>query len=381
MDPARFEDMRPGCYDIEARVADMDINGVWASLCFPSLVAGFCGSVFMRSDDPELGLACLRAWNDWHLEVWAGTHPERIIPLQLPWLADVDRRGRGRPCQRRAWLQGGQLPRVPRPARACPRSSPTTGTRSSPRARRPRRWCASTPAPRRGRPFPLPHRPSSCYRPSFRSTRSSPRPSGSGRASPFASRSSTSPCRRAAWAGSRCSPTGWTTSSSHSASGTESVSLAVGPPAERGAPAELLVLLDRRSVDGRPARRDRGGPHHGGERLPPRRLDLAGHPEGARGRRSPRLDETELRMVAAGNAARLFRHPLPPSDDWRVGSGASGGSDRASAQSGGPAQGLVVIAFPSGESTYQRPPRLLRAWPVAWPGCESPTQRYSGHLL
>ena len=89
MEPSRFDEMRPGCFDIEARVADMDVNGVWASLCFPSLVAGFCGSVFMRSDDKELGLACLRAWNDWHIEVWAGTHPERIIPLQLPWLADV----------------------------------------------------------------------------------------------------------------------------------------------------------------------------------------------------------------------------------------------------------------------------------------------------
>ena len=30
-----------------------------------------------------------------------------------------------------------------------------------------------------------------------------------------------------------------------------------------------------------------------------------------------RLDEPELRMIAAGNAARLFRHPLPPVDDWR----------------------------------------------------------------
>lgn len=89
MDPARFEDMRPGCYDIRARVADMDIAGIWASLCFPSLVAGFCGSVFARSKDPDLGLACVRAWNAWHLEVWAGTYPERIIPLQLPWLADV----------------------------------------------------------------------------------------------------------------------------------------------------------------------------------------------------------------------------------------------------------------------------------------------------
>ncbi len=90
MDPARFDEMRPGCFDIEARVRDMDLNGVWASLCFPSLVAGFCGAVFSQSADPELGLACVRAWNDWHAEVWAGTHPERIIPLQLPWLADVE---------------------------------------------------------------------------------------------------------------------------------------------------------------------------------------------------------------------------------------------------------------------------------------------------
>jgi predicted TIM-barrel fold metal-dependent hydrolase len=90
MDPSRFDEMRPGCYDIHARVADMDVNGVWASLCFPSLVAGFCGSVFLRSEDPVLGLACLRAWNAWHLEVWAGTYPERIIPLQLPWLADLE---------------------------------------------------------------------------------------------------------------------------------------------------------------------------------------------------------------------------------------------------------------------------------------------------
>jgi len=88
MDPARFEEMRPGCYDIDARVADMDTAGIWASLCFPSLVAGFCGAVFSRSGDPELGFACTRAWNRWHLEVWAGTHPGRIIPLQLPGLAD-----------------------------------------------------------------------------------------------------------------------------------------------------------------------------------------------------------------------------------------------------------------------------------------------------
>jgi predicted TIM-barrel fold metal-dependent hydrolase len=90
MEPARFDEMRPGCFDIDARIADMDAGGIWASLCFPSLIAGFCGSVFARSDDPELGLACARAWNQWHLEVWAGTYPDRIIPLQIPWLADVE---------------------------------------------------------------------------------------------------------------------------------------------------------------------------------------------------------------------------------------------------------------------------------------------------
>ncbi|EUA31004.1 amidohydrolase family protein [Mycobacterium xenopi 3993] len=42
----------------------------------------------LEEQGPELGLAVLRAWNDWHLEVWAGSFPERIIPLQLPWLAD-----------------------------------------------------------------------------------------------------------------------------------------------------------------------------------------------------------------------------------------------------------------------------------------------------
>ena len=88
MDPARFDEMRRGCWDIEARITDMDEGGIWASVCFPSLIAGFCGAVFSRSKDPELGLACTRAWNDWHLDVWAGSHPERIIPLQIPWLRD-----------------------------------------------------------------------------------------------------------------------------------------------------------------------------------------------------------------------------------------------------------------------------------------------------
>lgn len=32
----------------------------------------------------------VRALNDWHIEAWAGPHPERIIPCQIPWLLDPD---------------------------------------------------------------------------------------------------------------------------------------------------------------------------------------------------------------------------------------------------------------------------------------------------
>ena len=89
-EPFRFEQMRPGCYDVDARVHDMDINGVWASVNFPSMITGFCGSVFFRAQDTELGAACTRAWNDWLYEEWYQAHPTRIIPLGITFLADPE---------------------------------------------------------------------------------------------------------------------------------------------------------------------------------------------------------------------------------------------------------------------------------------------------
>jgi predicted TIM-barrel fold metal-dependent hydrolase len=89
MEPFRFEQMRPGCYDADARVHDMDLNGVWASLNFPSQITGFCGSVFFNATERDLGAACVRAWNDWLYEEWFTRHPERIIPLGIAYLADA----------------------------------------------------------------------------------------------------------------------------------------------------------------------------------------------------------------------------------------------------------------------------------------------------
>jgi predicted TIM-barrel fold metal-dependent hydrolase len=90
VEPTRFDEMRPACYDVHSRVADMDLNGVWASVCFPSQITGFCGSVFARCSDPELGLAVTRAWNDWVHEAWWGPYPERFVPLGITWLADPE---------------------------------------------------------------------------------------------------------------------------------------------------------------------------------------------------------------------------------------------------------------------------------------------------
>src|SRR3954468_6147511 len=89
-EPGRFADMRPGCYDIHARIKDIDVNGVWASLNFPSMITGFCGRVFSQCSDPELGLAVTKAWNDWLFEEWYSPYPERIIPMGITWLSDPE---------------------------------------------------------------------------------------------------------------------------------------------------------------------------------------------------------------------------------------------------------------------------------------------------
>jgi predicted TIM-barrel fold metal-dependent hydrolase len=85
-----YDEVRPGVIDPIERVADMDRAGVWASLCFPSMPWGFAGQTFTRMRDREVGRACLAAYNDWLVEDWAGSAPERFIVSALPWLGDVD---------------------------------------------------------------------------------------------------------------------------------------------------------------------------------------------------------------------------------------------------------------------------------------------------
>ena len=138
LEPFRFEQMRPGCWDIDARIHDMDINGVWASLNFPSMITGFCGRVFSQCSDPELGQAVTRAWNDWLFEEWYSPYPERIIPLGITFLADP-RSARARSAGTPSGASARSPCRSGPTASACRRSSSTTGSRSSGPAPRPTR--------------------------------------------------------------------------------------------------------------------------------------------------------------------------------------------------------------------------------------------------
>ena len=83
LEPVRYDEMIPGCYDPKARIADMDIDGVEAMMCFPSFPR-FCGTVFLEADDKDLALLCVQAYNDYVLDEWAATAPGRLIPIFQP---------------------------------------------------------------------------------------------------------------------------------------------------------------------------------------------------------------------------------------------------------------------------------------------------------
>jgi predicted TIM-barrel fold metal-dependent hydrolase len=87
--PCSIAEMRPAAYRIDERIRDMNRNGVLASMCFPSM-PGFSGGRFQEADDKDLALVMLKAYNDWHVEEWCGSHPGRFIPLAVGPTWDMD---------------------------------------------------------------------------------------------------------------------------------------------------------------------------------------------------------------------------------------------------------------------------------------------------
>lgn len=89
LEPRNYYDMLPGCHDISERLKDMDVEGVWAQLCFPNM-GGFAGSTFAKSKDMRLAAECVRAYNDFVVDEWCAFAPDRQIPLIMTPYWDVE---------------------------------------------------------------------------------------------------------------------------------------------------------------------------------------------------------------------------------------------------------------------------------------------------
>ena len=81
-EPVSYADMSPACTQVKGRLAAMDAARIERSLCFPSVIK-FCGQLFLWMQDKDLALACVRAYNDWMVEEWAGESGGRLLPLGI----------------------------------------------------------------------------------------------------------------------------------------------------------------------------------------------------------------------------------------------------------------------------------------------------------
>lgn len=78
MSDLRHADLRLGNYDGAAHLADMDIDGVHASVTYP----GFSPS-FYTHPDPEVAAAGFVAYNDWILDDFQAADPKRLCGLTI----------------------------------------------------------------------------------------------------------------------------------------------------------------------------------------------------------------------------------------------------------------------------------------------------------
>jgi predicted TIM-barrel fold metal-dependent hydrolase len=75
----------PGFKDLNIRLQDLDQEGVWAQLAFPST-----GFWTVNIEDAELSRACARAWNEWSNEEVTGVQDRIFTPAILPLVEVAD---------------------------------------------------------------------------------------------------------------------------------------------------------------------------------------------------------------------------------------------------------------------------------------------------
>ena len=86
--PSGFDEVPLAAHNPHARLEYMDSLGIWAMALYPN-VGGFGSQVFLGLQDPELMLACVRAYNDF-LTDWCEPARERFIPVTALPFWDVE---------------------------------------------------------------------------------------------------------------------------------------------------------------------------------------------------------------------------------------------------------------------------------------------------
>ena len=97
-----YASMRPGSFDTDARLDDMDADGIYAQILYPSVTLR---GARIYSQDRDLQVACVRAYNEWLLEFCEDSGGrligQSILPTsnledaiaELEWTLENDHRG------------------------------------------------------------------------------------------------------------------------------------------------------------------------------------------------------------------------------------------------------------------------------------------------
>lgn len=87
--PGGFHDLREATYCPSRRIDDMNANGILGAVNFPSF-PGFAGQAFWQARDRSNAARIIRAYNDWHIDEWCNSAPDRFIPNAILPLWDME---------------------------------------------------------------------------------------------------------------------------------------------------------------------------------------------------------------------------------------------------------------------------------------------------
>ena len=107
----QVEDIPAGAYDPDARIVDMDLDGIYASVIYANQ-----GLLLYTVPDTELLQALFKPYNDWLAE-YCQTHPKRLIGIAMTLLDDVEWGVRELERCHKLGYTGAMIPVYPTPDR------------------------------------------------------------------------------------------------------------------------------------------------------------------------------------------------------------------------------------------------------------------------